>query len=476
MHAEPRLRRSALLTAGALAAAAAVVIGTLMIPPIVGLADNGDFDRIGLPAGLRPMSLRPEDRFNGWMQPRFAYAPRTSEASALRSSESLLVEAAVATSEWVSRAPAFDIRFLGAVHAVLLLAALGLLVSAAGALSAGAQAAAAALAVFFFTDVGYLAPLQSLYTQSASLLFLLLTAGIAAQALARGRLGGLWLPAYFLGAALFVCSKPQESIQAVLLAPLGVRLAWGASGRSRVVAVFLAAALIALGWRFYRSAQASSGWVTRYNVLFMELLPSSPDPRRDLEELGLDPGLARHSGVSAWVPESPARFPEVRAHLDPRSGKTSPRMLFLRHPERLLPVLGKYLNVSYALQPRDLGHFARESGAPALARARGAWSSLRRHLSGVPWLVVFLGGTLAAAAWSRFRAGPRGRLACESLAVLVAMASGAFLVAALGDAGIEPPRHLFAFQAMCDLILIADVVWIVQALVSRRTASARAAI
>jgi hypothetical protein len=459
MH--PRAR-SALLVAGTLAAAAAAIVTTLMIPPIVGIADNGDFDRVATPSGLRSVSDRPEDRFYRWMQPRFAYAPRAADPSAFRSSEFLLVEAAVGAAKLFSRAPHFDIRFLGAVHAALLLAALAMLVRAAAPLSVAAQAVTAVLLVFFFTDPAYLAPFQSFYAQTASLLFLLLTAAIVALAVGRGGLSGAWIPAYFLAAALFVCSKPQESVQTVLLAPLGVRLAWPGSRRARAGAAVLAVLLGALAWRYYRSAQASAGWATRYNVLFMGILLESPDPRRDLEELGLDPSLARYAGVSAWVPESPARFPEVREFLEPRSGKPSPRILYLRHPKRLVARLVQAARSSYLLQPPDLGNFARESGAPPKARVHAVWSDLRVRLSGVTWPVTLFAGTLAAAALTWKRAGPRGRLAREALAVLVAMAAGAFVVAALGDFELETGRHLYAFHAMCDLILTAGVVWIVQ--------------
>jgi hypothetical protein len=470
MQADRPSRRSRLLVAGTLVAAAAALAALLMAPPIVGLADNGDFDRVMLPAGLATESSRPEDRFVGWMQPRFAYAPRSPDVSGYRTTELFLVEVARAAGRLFSRAPRFVIRFLGAVHAALLLLAIGLIVSACGGLSAAAQVSTAALLAFFFTDVGYAAPFQSLYSQTASLLFLLLTAGLFAHAVRRGRLTGLWLPAYFLCAAMFVCSKPQESVQAVLLAAFGIRLAWGAPRRARVTAVVFAVALCALAWRYYRSAVRSAGWITRYNLLFLEMLPGSPDPARDLEELGLDPSLARFSGVSGWVPESPVHIPEVRAFMDRRSGQPSPRLFYLRHPRRFAALLARVATSSYVLQPNDLGNFAKESGAPPGTKAFGLWSALRIRLSGVPWLVTLFGSTLAAAAATHRRASPRGKLFREGLGLLVAMAAGAFLVTALGDSRGETARHLYAFQAMCDLILVADAAWVVQTIATRRGA------
>ncbi len=469
MPVEDTRRRSRLLTAAALTAAAVVLTAHLMVPPIVGLADNGDFERISLPAGLAPESAEFGDRFFGWMQPRFLRAPRTADPSAYRTSELPLVEIASGAGRLLAPGPRFDIRFLGALHAGLLLLALGLLVGTCSGLSAAAQAGAAALLVFVFTDPGYVAPFQSLYSQTASLLFLLLLTAVAAEAVRRGTLAGAALAAYFLCAALFVLSKPQETVQALLIGPFGVRLAWSGSRRTRAIAVLLALALAALGWRYYRSAQNSIGWVTRYNMLFMKIIPSSSDPQRDLRELGLDPALAQFAGVAPWGPDSPTRDPAIQWFFDPRSGRPSPRLLYFRHPERLVAVLARTLESASALQPEDLGNFAKESGAPPLTKARGAWSDLRLRLFPLFWPPALLGATLAACAAGYRRATLRGRRFREGLAILVAMAAGAFLVVTLGD-GVETRRHLYTFHALCDLILVADLAWIVQAAAMRRTA------
>ncbi len=319
-----------------------------------------------------------------------------------------------------------------------------------------------------------MAPFQSLYSQTASLLFLLLLAGVVAWTVRRGTLSGGALAAYFLCAAMFVLSKPQESVQALLLGPLGVRLAWTGSRRTRAIAVLLAVALAGLGWRYYRSAQNSIGWVTRYNMLFMKIIPSSPDPERDLRELGLDPALVRFAGVAPWGPDSPTRDPALQRFFDPRSGQPSPRLLYLRHPEKLASGPGPHPRTANALQPDDLGDFAKESGAPRLTKARGAWSDLRLRLFGPTWPLLFFGGTLAACAAGYRRATPRGRLFREGLALMVAMAAGAFLVVVLGD-GVETRRHLYVFHALCDLILVADVAWLAQSIVTRQAGARPAA-
>jgi hypothetical protein len=48
------------------------------------------------------------------------------------------------------------------------------------------------------------------------------------------------------------------------------------------------------------------------------------------------------------------------------------------------------------------------------------------------------------------------------------MATAAFLVCVLANAHGDLARHFYVFHALCDLTLAADLVWVTQALVSRR--------
>jgi len=467
MEAERASRRSRVAVAATLAAAAAILGIQLLRPPIIGLADNGDFSRLTHPAGLDDVSQRPEDRYFGWIQPRIAYVPRSADSSGYRSSEMLLVDVAVRAARGLSKSPFFDIRFLGALHAGLLLFALAVLVASCRDLGTAPQSAAAVLLVFFFTDVGYIGPFNSLYSQTASLLFLLLTAGAAALAVRRGALSSALLAAYFVAAALFVCAKPQEVVHAPILALLGARLAWpGASARRRVAAVVLGVLLCGLAARYYRSAERSIGWVTRYNVIFMVLLPRSPDPAADLTALGLDPALTKYSGISPWDPRSPANDFAVRARIN----ATSPRAFLLRHPDRMWAVIREALQSSYVLQPPELGNFAKESGRPALAKAFGPWSAVRKAIGGPILLLLLLGGTFAAAVRTWRRAGLRGRLAREALAALVLMTALAFATAVGGDTHMELVRHLYTFEALCDLLLAAALTWLIHAARVHRSA------
>ena len=458
-------------------AAAAILSAQLLVPPVLGLANNGDFEKVMGHAGLRYQTDRYEEKYFTHIVTKFSYSPAWDTTGYL-SSETVLARLAREAARFFFPDRPFDLRVLGALHAALLVAAIGGLVAAAGGWTAAAQACAALLLVFVFTDVGYAAPLNSFYSQSASLLFLLLTAAVVARALRQGGLGGWLLPVFLLCAAGFVGSKPQESLFGPPLALLALRLSPDRPTRATRWALGLGAAGLCVFslWYYGRTPETAIRSVALYRTVFNELLTESPDPAADLAALGLDPGLANLAGRSAYGAESPRADPAFLAEFGRTMSYGKVLGFDLRRPARLLSRLLRAAPGGVRLRPGALGNF--EKSAPGYFPNRRSgrfalWSSAREKLMPVApvWLGALIGGNLVAAAAGWRRAGRAGRRAREAIALLALMAVVEFLVCALADSLESVHRHLFTFHAMCDLLLIADVVWLVQ----KRTASTGAA-
>ncbi len=448
-------------------AAAVILSAQLLVPPVVGLANNGDFEKVMGHAGLRYPTDRPE--YFTHIVTKFSYSPAWDTTGYL-TSETVLARLARETARLFFPDRPFDLRALGALHAALLVAAIGGLVAAAGGLTAAAQACAAVLLVFVFTDVGYAAPLNSFYSQSASLLFLLLTAAVVARALGEGGLRGWLVSAFFLCAAGFVGSKPQESLFGPLLALLALRLSPERSSRAAKRALGIGAAGLCVFslWYYGRTPETAIRSVALYRTVFNELLTESPDPAADLAALGLDPGFANLAGRSAYGPESPRADPAFLGQFSREMTYGKLLRFYLQRPARLLSRLRRAAPGGVRLRPGALGNFEKTAPGYSPNRRSGRfafWSSAREKLMPVApvWLALLIGGNLAAAAAGWRRAGRDGRRAREAIALLALMALVEFLVCALADSLESVHRHLFAFHAMCDLLLIADAVWLAQA-------------
>jgi hypothetical protein len=451
--------------------AAGLVAAQLFVDPIVGLADNGDFSRVMKPVGLTYLTDRPEERYWGWSLKNFGVEGRREMQAETPLSEFLLAKAAASLDRLRAPRGPFDIRALGAMHLALLLAFLVLVAAACKDLGVMPRWIALGLAVFFFTDVGYVAPFNSLYGQVASLLFFLLAAGIAAVGIRRGRLDGAALLAYFACSALFVVSKPQECLHGPILAVLGVCLARVPGRRlAREPSAWLGLALCAVAlWSYSVIPRRAVREVGLYHSVFMELLRTSPDPAQDLAAMGLDVNLGRHVGVTAYAPDAPLAVPAFRAAFFERFGYADLVRFYLAHPQRLVERLRRAGRRAFALRPGNLGNFEQASGLPAGARSRrfDTWSAARLFLGrgGLFWIVALLGVNLAAA----LRAGGQSRrLLRDGLIALCAMAALEFGVCAMADFLDDVSRHLYVFQAMWDLLLIIDVAWLAWILSGRR--------
>ena len=468
-----RARVNVVLVAAALAVAAAALALQLFVPPVVGLADNGDYERVMGYAGFQHTTSDDAERYFSFLRTRYAVVSPGWFRGGYHSSETLLAFAARGVHRALFRGNVFDLRTLAAVNAVLFLLGIAGIVRACRDLAPAVQAVVAGLLVFFFTDVGYVSLFNSFYSQTASLLFLLLTVAAAAEAVRRGRLSGAWLLAYFAAALLFVGSKPQERLAAPLLGVYGMLLA-GVSWRApwRRAATWLAIALCAFSVWYGRHTPYTLRESTMFQVVFGEILGRSANPVEDAAELGLDPEWVRYAGTNGYAPDSPLLRSEFRMAFLHRVGYRKVMRFYLHHPKRLAGRLERASRDLWTLRP-PLGNYERSAGHPPGARTMGfaVWSSLLERLGGHPvlWALVFIVANLGFAVAGYRHASPRARLFREGLILLVVMAGLAIAVCALADAPRDESRALYAFHALCDLLLIADAGWVVEILERRGT-------
>ncbi|HET7451101.1 MAG TPA: hypothetical protein VFL12_00025, partial [Thermoanaerobaculia bacterium] len=409
------------------------------------------FERITRPLGLAVVAP-PAERYFRWIWPR--YEIRRPEKTPYFSSEILLAGAGRTIGLALSGGRDLDLRWIGATHAAALLAAVILLWRESGGLSLAGRAAAFGFGLFAFTDVGYVAPLNSFYTQTGSLVYLAWTIALAVAAARRpGRIGPL--AGYFAAAALFVTSKPQESVAAIPLAGFGLFLAFRGPRGPRRTGV-AAAAVLALGavglaartHHLYREGAL-------YKMVFYEILPASPDPDGDLRLLGLPAADRAFAGTTTYRSDSPFQDPATRAGIFSSLGYGPLLRLYAARPARALRELSGAARAGWELRP-GFGNFPKAAGFPPGARssAYSAWSRIRRialPAAGFLLLLVFAGNAAVAAL---------GRLpdaARAGIATLVALGVFGYGLCALASAHIEIVRKLYVFHAVTDVLIATDL-------------------
>ena len=437
-------------------AAAACLAVQVLLPGFIGIANNGDFGKVYAWLCLAPRGA--ETNFT-YFQPDYIWRAQNFWNSPYHSSETALAWLATRIAGATHEGAPFDIRWLGATHAALCLAAFGILQAGLRGLlrdrSPMAQAAPAIVPLLAFTDVYYAANLNSFYMDTAALLGLFLMAAAAVWMAGVGS-GPRAAPfcVFALAALLFVTSKVQHAVWMWL--PAALLVAWGIQWKSlrwRALAWGSAGLLLLAGGAMLSSVDPSYRGQAMFNILFVRLGPAGAD----LKSLGVRPEELRYIGMNAYLPGAPAADRGWTEAFGRRTGFGRLCAWYLRHPGSTSGLLGDTLNVGAAeMRPSNLGNFRVEDGHPAGARSErfALWSSLRSgmlrrwpwHM--VAWYLVFLAGCLAS----------RSPLKWVAMVIAV-LGAGEFTAAALGDA-LDAARHLFLFQAATDLTVCFAAGWL----------------
>ncbi len=431
----------------ALAAAAAILVFEVLVPPAIGLADNGDFGKTIARFNLYPAVQSPGDAAFRYIHLHYDIRPENHMVARFHCSEALLIRAALLLNRAVSRPGDFDLRAIGVVHAALFLAAFALLALSLGGERPGLQAALLALAVFIFCDVAYSVYYNSFYMDAGAFVFLMLALAALARAVVRRRPADTYV-ALFLS-MLLVTAKSQHALLAI---PLAIFLIWERHNlwpRRALLASVLAAVCVIGGGAYCLMEGSPPGYTgpCLFNIVFERLLPTAPDPAAELASLGLDKSYLRYAGMDAFMDSSPMRD---GAWVRSFASKTSFRRLcvfYLTHPARALQVAELALDEAALGRPEGIGNYDPSAGRPPYAQsdAFSIWSTVRRRVVGSSlWMYPLLFALfIATIAWKFPAAG-----------VTLGLAGAIeFAVGAMTDA-LEVTRHLFLFNAIWD----ADII------------------
>lgn len=434
-----------------LCAAAAILAYQLFIPPIVGLADQGDFVRTIGRFGYGPQHHGSLEYF--YVEPKYIPDPRyRAPYWEQANTEYLFVGAALLVNKLVSKDGALDITVAGLVHALAFLAVFArLLWVTRNARGYGFIWIAALVAL---TDAGYVMYLNSWYAEPASCFFFLLLLAEALVIAGEGKITAAAMLRWSLWSFLWIFAKPQNAPIGLLLGVFTLRLAmWTPSRSVRGVAIAGACALFGCAVYNVAAMPAYGRQANTYGVIFSGILSESKDPAADLRALGLDPQLAPYAGTGAWTPRTDYPAMVASGALARVNTFTVLRFYLLR-PARMWRRLHGLLPQITFLRSRSYGNFEPSAGLPRAAQSRAftLWSGFHERV--LPplnkWVVFALAGWPIVCAWRWFRARDafqRRRL--EVLVLLPLSCLAALFTAVYGDA-FDFIKHVCLFNLLLD--------------------------
>jgi hypothetical protein len=438
----------------------------LWLPGFIGLANNGDFGKITSWIGLAPAQGWAPTYF-AFFDPEYVWSQRNVIRSGFLSCEVAFAYIAQHLAHATNEGAHFDIRVLGAVHAFAYLAPFLLLVTVLpNRVRPVSQVAIIALSILVFTDVVYVAYLNSFYMDVPALCAILLLTTSAVCVCIAEQPSGFAIATFGIAGLLFVTSKTQHAIWAPVVAVFPIATAfrfrtsairWATIGIS-VALLGACAFMVASTPKEYRAAAL-------FNVLFFRLGGRGQAALPDLLEIGIDAADARYIGMHAFRPDAPVSDPRWAVAFYERTGYRRLLQWYLKHPVRTVQLLDETLIIrAPQMRQNTLSNYRREDGYPKYARTNrfALWSNFRSALFSrwphhiIIWYIVFVAGTIAVI--RRATGTNAARLAWVALGVAV-IASGEFLEAALADA-IETQRHLLIFHVCTDLTICFAAAWL----------------
>lgn len=446
----------------------------LFVRPIIGLADNGDF-----PKALAPYSLCDPDNQRdlfAYAYPGFIVSPACRWEPDLPSTELLVVRLAKMFARWEGQR-SFSVTRIGSIHLAILAAAWIILLWGLHESAPWLRFGLPPAIILVFSDVGYVAYLNSVYMDAASLVFLLLTAACAGTWVLRPR---PWV-AEALGVAgvLMALSKTQHAITSYFLAGaiagFAVEVFRRRTGHKRTGWLLAAAAAATAIAATITVALTPKDYKVEplYSVIFSRMNPLLADRSRALAELGLPEADRKYFGTHAYSESSPVLNTEWRAQFN---GEIQYRRLltyYLRHPRLTLHMLeGATHEELPGIRPGNLGNYLRKDGFPpgTLAQEFGWWTHLRAWLI---WkfpihIFLFYPAMWLIAVVCCFRPTWAARWPMYPM-VMALSAAGVleFLFAVLLD-GTETARHLFLFHVITELLILCAAAGILSILAARR--------
>ena len=442
---------------------AGILAWQLFLPGFIGMANNGDFGKVAGPLSIGGAD-HGADNFL-FFQPQYVRGPEHYYIPKPPSSEIGLAWLASTVQKAVGGPARFDIRWLGALHALIFLGFYYTVLVVLRPYGTAWRLALSLAALWIFADVGTLAYFNSFYMDVAAMLGALAATMLAVRLISTGEVRPAALGMFGAAALVYVTSKGQHGVLGFVPA-LGA-LAFAVAARHTKTRVLGCAVAVVVTAGSVWILESMPDWYrgqSRFDLIFFYITKNSPAPAQDLRELGLGDSDLRYVGTHAFMAGSPMAERDFVTSFCERSTYARVLEFYGRHPGVAAGKLWSDLrDLAPLRRPVNLSNFQRAQGMPAGARTErlGSWSRLRSAV--FRWwpahIVVWYGIALAGFPLLGMRSRPGFRRSLAWVICAIAVAGAAeFGVASLADA-VETERHLLLFHLLTDVTMFLALVW-----------------
>jgi hypothetical protein len=433
----------------------------LFTPPLIGMADNGDFERFLRWRGLRHIATDYQSKYFDNFHAKYRLVPAAEEPDWYLSSTSVLITTARWWAIQAGQQEYFDIRMLAALHLLVFFFGVWLVLAATRHLSRGLRFTLYGLLFLIFTDASYLSYFNSFYSEETALALLFVSLGSALLIFAQRTSVFFPLMTYFAAIALLLTAKPMYAPLAAFFSALGIYLSSYLERSWRYWLSGLLSVILCGGavW-YYRQLPQGLHEQNPHIIIFKDLLPHSDTPRQDLMDLGLNPDWAAYNHTSPYQPDSPFHDPAFKNELLAKVSTNKIMLFYLSHPQRLAKLFTRCAKRAFTTFLPRRGYYEASAAKPRWQRPFGLWSNIRERVipRNLLSVAIFFATGLGALWLLRQKPSTTFSGLAWLYLLLVCIAGSQFLIAVLaggGEADLE--KHLFMFNLSFDLCLVLCV-------------------
>lgn len=445
-----------------------VLMLQLYLGHMVGLADNGDFERILASTGLK---VTPDvannpliHYFNYWN--RF-YLEGKTVGFFYPSSVIPVIELAKSIS--ILFGHALDVAVLGVIYSLLM--SLGAFLAVRfmmKKMDTKAVYVASIIGTLILVDLSYTAYFNSLYSEPMIFVSLIIMVASGYLLTTQKKPGYATFIVFTLSSLAFITAKLQDFPLLVLIIPFMIRLIF--LHRDIVwKALVPVCGLLVMATSIYTYHHNSP--VLRdqnvYDSVFDGVLTNPSTVKQDLQWLGLPSKYSVLAG-NAYFAKHPINInsTDFQRNFYDKVTPVKVAEFYLRHPTRMYQMLQDSQIASLESRPPYLGNFTPQSGMPPRSQSNrlDVWSFIESTVipkSFVLW-IVFYAGFIAMLINLYIKATDKNaRMRIEFTSMLVLMSIVSFPIAYVAEGNDELIKHMYTYNCLLGVTVAIILSWAV---------------
>lgn len=442
---------------------------TLFARPIIGMSDNGDFNRIISQSDLYYVHYNNEDgKFLKYFTKDYGiYKYNNENPKLIVSTQLIFTKTAVFISKLFTKNHIFDIRILAFLYILIYIFSAYFIVKPLifDIRAIKYKFFIVILFVFIFCDTGYIAYFNSFYGEAVSLSFFLFSLGILLYMCKFKKYSILNLFIFFLSSFIFIGSKQQLAPVGILVAIMLLRLFMINKIKSfRYTALGLSMITLFSSFYFYRAISGDFDYINRYHAMTRGVLLYQWDSDKILKEFNINSqySLLQETIYFNQIPVINPNDDKLKREFYSKYSFFSILGFYLKNPKIFVKMINFAVVNGYSIRPKVIGNYEKREGKAPGGKSYffSLWSTLKeRYIPHNLFLTLLFFGIYFVFAGKRYillrKKGDLDLQLFEEVFVYVFLVGvSQIFISILGAGDADLGKHVFMFNVAFDIILL----------------------